>query len=87
MKPESVEKTIIAAASIKDFNTLQNAYIELTINKAKMDQWFDKFLDMFGEKLETCDKSDPVKKLYNAKFEEYSKISRVIRIAETYMKA
>lgn len=82
---KSIESTIIEAASLRDFETIQKAYIDLTNTKNKLDRWFTKYIDMFDEKLSTADKNDPVKKLYDTKFNEYSKIARVIKVAEHYM--
>jgi hypothetical protein len=82
-----IESQIIIAKDLRDLATVNEIYINLSNEKAKMDRWFDKFIDMFDEKLSHCDRNDPVKKLYNSKFEEYSKISRAMKLAETYMKA
>ena len=87
MNMRQIESKIIIAKDLRDTATINEIYIELSNEKAKMDRWFDKFLDMFDEKLSNCDRSDPVKKLYNSKFEEYSKLSRAMKLAETYMKA
>lgn len=87
MNMRQIESKIIIAKDLRDTATINEIYIELSNEKAKMDRWFDKFLDMFDEKLSNCDRSDPVKKLYNSKFEEYTKLSRAMKLAETYMKA
>ena len=87
MMSQSLESQIVIAAALRDKQTIKNIYSELTSTKIKMDQWFDMFLDKFDDKLSTCDRSDPVKKLYNTKFEEYSKVARTIKVAEHYMKA
>jgi len=83
----SVESEIVTAAALRDLDRVREIYIELSSARTKLDRWFDKYIDMFNEKLERVDRNDPVKKLYNTKFDEYSKISRVIRVAEKYMKA
>lgn len=82
----TIESEIITASALRDFDKIKSIYVELTSTKAKMDRWFDRYLDMFNEKLETCDRNDPVKKLYNSKFEEYSKVARVLKVAENYMR-
>jgi hypothetical protein len=84
---KSYQNQIVIAAALKDKQTIQSIHAELTSILRKMDYWFDMFLDRFDEKLSSCDRSDPVKKLYNSKFEEYSNISRTIKVAEYYMKA
>ena len=87
MNLRNIESKIIIAKDLNDKDTINEIYIELSNDKQKMDRWFDKFLDMFDQKLTECDRNDPVKKLYNTKFEEYSKISRAMKLAESYMKA
>lgn len=87
MNMRQIESQIIIAKDLRDMETIHNIYVSLSNEKSKMDRWFDKFIDMFDEKLSDCDRNDPVKKLYNSKFEEYSKISRAMKLAETYMKA
>lgn len=87
MNLRQIESKIIAAKDLRDTPTINEIYIDLSNKRAKMDRWFDKYLDMFDEKLATCDRNDPVKKLYNSKFDEYSQLSRVLKLAETYMKA
>ena len=82
---KSIESTIVEAASLRDFETIQKVYVESINAKNKLDRWFTKYIDMFDEKLSNADKSDPVKKLYDTKFNEYSKIARVIKVAEHYM--
>lgn len=87
MNLRSVESEIVTAAALRDYGKIRDIYIELSSTKTKLDRWFDKYLDMFNEKLEQADRNDPVKKLYNSKFDEYSKVARVIKVAENYMKA
>lgn len=86
MNLRSVESEIITAHAMCDIDKIRGIYVELYSTKTKLDRWFDKYLDMFNDKLENCDRDDPVKKLYNSKFDEYSKVSRVIKVAENYMK-
>ena len=85
MNTKSIESKIIAAAHLRDFQAIEEIYVDMSNAKIKMDRWFDKYLDMFDEKLATCDRNDPVKKLYNAKFDEYSRINHVIKVAQSYM--
>lgn len=87
MNLRQIESKIIAAKDLRDMSTISEIYVDLSNKRTKMDRWFDKYLDMFDEKLATCDRNDPVKKLYNSKFDEYSQLSRVLKLAETYMKA
>jgi hypothetical protein len=86
MNYRSIESKIVTAKALKDKATINEIYIDLSNQKIKLDRWFDKFLDMFDEKLSHCNSSDPVKKLYNTKFEEYSKVARALKLAESYLK-
>ncbi len=86
MNLNSIESKIVTAYALKDQKTLSDTYIELATEKNKLDRWFNKYIDMFDEKLSTCDKNDPIRKLYNNKFDHYTKLSRCLRIAESYMK-
>ena len=87
MNTSSMESKIVVAAALHDQDTIRDIYIELSNDKMKMDRWFDKFLDRFSDDLDKIDRNDPIKKLYNSKFDEYSKVSRTLRVAEIYMKA
>ena len=87
MNTKSLESKIIIAHDLKDFGFIQSTYVDLVNAQNKMDRWFDKFLDMFDEKLSKAEKSDPIKKLYESKYDEYQQVTRAIRVAEHYMKA
>lgn len=86
MKSVSIESKLVSAKHLKDKETINNIYVELSTQRVKLDRWFDKFLDMFDEKLSNCDRNDPIKKLYNSKFNEYSEIARAMKLAESYLK-
>jgi hypothetical protein len=81
-----LESSIYVSAHTRDYETLNTLIEDLRSRIFKLDRWFDMFLDRFDEKLSECDRSDPVKKLYNTKFDEYSKIKQLIVVAENYMK-
>ena len=87
MNVRSIESRIVTAAALHDQETIREIYIELSNTKLRMNRWFDKFLDRFDQDLNTVDRSNPIKKLYNSKFDEYSDVARTIKIAENYMKA
>lgn len=82
---KSIEKDIIVAHSQHNNEQIRSIYLELMNSRAKLDRWFNKYLDMFDDKLTHCDRNDPVKKMYNLKYDEYEQINRVIKIAEHYM--
>ena len=83
----TIEREIIIANALHDKELIKTRYNELMDQRNKLDRWFDKFLDMFEEKLTVCESTDPVKRLYKTKSDEYEQVNRTIRIAEHYMKA
>lgn len=87
MNLQHIESKIVTAANLRELDVVREIYIELSSEQMKMNRWFDKYLDRFSEKLDQVDRNDPIKKLYNSKFDEYSRISRAMKIAESYMKA
>ena len=87
MNLQHIESKIVTAANLRELDVVREIYIELSSEQMKMNRWFDKYLDRFSDKLDQVDRNDPIKKLYNSKFDEYSRISRAMKIAESYMKA
>ena len=85
MNIHSIESQIVTAYALRDSASIEKIYTDLSATKNKMDRWFDKYLDMFSDKIATVDKTDPIKKLYDKKFNEYAKVSHLIRVAKNYM--
>lgn len=83
---QSVELTIVKAHSNCDYDTLQSVYIQLFNEKSKLDKWFDKYLDMFNDKMSDADRNDPMWKLYRAKFTQYNKLTDSIKTVQYYLK-
>lgn len=81
----SIENNIIFAHSNHDNEQIRKIYIDLLNTRSKLDRWFNKYLDMFDEKFSDYSEKDPVKKLYNSKYEEYSKLNNTIKLAEFYL--
>lgn len=65
--------------------TLEEIHATLVSTRAKLDRWFDKYIDMFDDKMNSVPTSHPVWKLYNSKFDEYSLLNKTIKTAEHYM--
>ena len=88
MTLREIENSMYKAAYDKRKDTLRELVGELQGRLIKMDRWFDMFLDKFDEKLSDVELSreDPVKKLYNSKFDEYSRTKQLKIVAESYMK-
>lgn len=81
-----LERNLYASVRDRDTNTLQSVTNDLRGRLFKLDRWFDMFLDRFSAKLDEVDRNDPIKKMYNTKFDEYSKTKQLMVVAESYMK-
>lgn len=86
MNRAKVEQDIVLAHTFNNKDKIREIYIDLVNVKAKMDRWFNKYLDMFDEKMNNVSRNDPVWKLYHNKSEEYSDVTQTIKTAEYYMK-
>ena len=85
MNRKQVEADIVTAHIFNDIEKLKSIYIELVNLRGKLDRWFTKYLDMFDEKMNSSNRSDPVWKLYHAKSDEYSSVIQTIKTAEYYL--
>lgn len=86
MNRKQVEYDIVNAHLFNDKEKLNSIYIELVNLRAKMDRWFDKYLDMFDEKMSSLTRDSSIWKCYHAKAEEYSEVIQTIKTAEYYLK-
>ena len=86
MNRSKIEHEIVMAHTRNNKEAIKDIYISLINTKAKLDRWFNKYLDMFDEKMSSVPNNDPVWKLYNAKSEEYSAVAQTIKTAEYFMK-
>ena len=82
---KNFESEIIMAYKDKNFESIREMYVEMLNTRSKLDRWFNKYLDMFDEKFSTMDRNDPAKKLYFAKYDEYTELNKTIKIAEHFM--
>jgi hypothetical protein len=86
MNRKQTESDIVIAHTFNDYDKLYGIYVELVNSRSKLDRWFNKYLDMFDEKMSKSTREDPLWKLYHVKHEEYSDINQTIRTAEYYLK-
>ena len=86
MNRSLIEKDIVIAYMYNNKEKIKDIYIDLVNQRSKMDRWFNKYLDMFDEKMNSVTRNDPVWKLYHAKSEEYSDVTQTIKTAEYYLK-
>jgi hypothetical protein len=85
MNRNKIEQDIVTAHLYNNKEAISQIYIDLINLKAKLDRWFNKYLDMFDEKMSSVNNSDPVWKLYHSKSEEYSNITQTIKTAEYFL--
>lgn len=86
MNRKQIETDIVNAYMFNDPEKLKTIYIDLINLRGKLDRWFNKYLDMFDEKMNNSTRNDPVWKLYHAKSDEYSQVTQTIKTAEYYLK-
>jgi len=86
MNRPKIENDIAHAYLYNEHDKINTIYIDLLNIRAKLDRWFNKYLDMFDEKMNSSTRSDPVWKLYHAKSEEYSDVVQTIKTAEYYIR-
>lgn len=86
MNRKTVEHDIVNAYLYNDREKLKDIYIDLVNLRGKLDRWFNKYLDMFDDKMNSSKRSDPVWRLYHAKSDEYSNVIQTIKTAEYYLK-
>ena len=69
-----------------DKSKINDIYINLVNTRSKLDRWFNKYLDMFNDTMNMLPQTDPIWKLYNDKFSEYSEVAQTIKTAEYFMR-
>jgi hypothetical protein len=85
MNRNKIEQDIVTAHLYNNKEAISEIYINLINLKSKLDRWFNKYLDMFDEKMSSVNNLDPVWKLYHSKSEEYSDITQTIKTAEYFL--
>lgn len=65
---------------------LNARYAELVKERHKLDKWFNKYLDLFSDKMTTLEKTDPTWKLYDTKSRAYTEINKNIKTVEYLLK-
>lgn len=86
MNRKQTEYDIVNAHIYNDNEKLTSIYMDLVNLRAKLDRWFNKYLDMFDDKMNSSNTTDPVWKLYHAKSHEYSDVVQTIKTAEYYIR-
>lgn len=86
MNRKQIEHNLAMAHFNGDRSEINRIYIDLVNTKYRLSKWFDRFLDMFDEQLDQAKQSDPLRRIYNHKFEKYSEVQRTMKTAEYFMK-
>jgi len=86
MNRKQFESNIADAHLYNQPQKIEEIFIELISMRSKLDRWFTKYIDMFDERMAVLPTDNPIWKLYNVKFDEYSEINQTIKTAEYYMK-
>jgi hypothetical protein len=86
MNYKNLSSAVMYAHAMRDRQKIRDIYMDLINEKSRLDRWFNKYLDMFDNKMNSSNRKDPVWKLYHAKAEEYSNLSSAVRTAEYYLK-
>lgn len=85
MNLTQTQQDLSSAYAQRERVKLEEIHAALVNTRAKLDRWFDKYIDMFDNKMNSTPTSHPVWMLYNLKFDEYSKLNKTIKTAEHYM--
>lgn len=77
MNTYKIESQILNASR----EVLESMQTDLLRQRNKMDRWFNRYLDLFSEKIAIVTNDDPIKKLYDSKCNEYTELTHLLRIA------
>lgn len=80
-----VEKEVAVAYHTGDSEKIKSILDELIVTQRKLDRWFDKYLDMFDDRMNTSEQSDPVWKLYRKKFDLYCDVKQTIETTKYFL--
>jgi hypothetical protein len=64
---------------------LEKLYMELIVEKMRLDKFFTMFLDKFESKMDCEEPNTPIWKLYRSKHKEYGEIEQAVKAAKYYM--
>lgn len=79
-----IENKMLELAMAADVSGLTKLVSDLKTQRRKLDAWFDKYLEMFDNKMNKTSKADPVWKMYDKKFEEYQELEMSIKRVNYY---
>jgi len=82
---KQVERDVAIAYHVGDRAKVKTILEDLTMQRNKLDRWFDKYLDMFDAKMDRAKRDDPVWKLYFQKFNVYCDLKQSIKTTEYFL--
>ena len=69
----------------RDRKQLIEIHSELVKERNLLDVWFNKYLDIFSDKMTEVSKADPVWKLYDNKYKLYEKVKANLKTVEYHI--
>ena len=71
----------------RDIEKLKQVKEDLLSKREELDQFFDEYLELFDDKMNATidDQDSPVWKAYNAKYSEYTRLNKDLKLAEHYL--
>jgi hypothetical protein len=72
-------------AGDRNYAAIQEARMNLIIERMKMDKFFSLFLDKFERKMDPDNTDTPIWKLYKKKLKEYEELQRSIKSSTYYL--
>ena len=85
MNAQEIRTKMLNSYMSNDKEGLNSIHVDLLNQRAKLNRWFTRFLDLYDEKLAKADRDDPHKRLYETKFAQYSELNTLVRAAEHYL--
>lgn len=85
MSTMEIEREISSAFQVGDTKTIATVKEQLIAQRKKLDRWFDRYLDLFSDRMDLLEKSDPVWRLYDKKYASYQEVSRAIIKADYFL--
>lgn len=75
-------KTYITNYGKQEVIKLKDKLAKLLVQRIKLDQFFDKYLDKFEDQMKPNKPDTAIWKTYHKKYEEYERLSREIQTTE-----
>lgn len=85
METRLIEQQISQAYQVGDKQSISAARENLVAQREKLNRWFDRYLDLFSDRMEKLKKDDPVWKLYDKKYATYQEVSHAITTANYFL--